>query len=196
MLTERFIRFLKSNLLELANKLEQLEQKAKRGEISFSDLLAQLFTNPIQRAIYEQLFAEQENKKSRSQDNTSTWNYEDYDLKSPFEKFDYYYQKYEQQQKQQQEEFERYYQEFKRQQQNKYQTNFNFAPSAKEKYYYDVLEVRQGATFDEIKEAYRKAMKKYHPDRFHGDAEKQKAAEQLSKEINEAYAYFEKKFGT
>lgn len=50
--------------------------------------------------------------------------------------------------------------------------------------YYEVLETNKNATPDEIKKAYKKLAKKYHPDMNPGD----KAAEEKFKEINEAYA--------
>jgi len=51
------------------------------------------------------------------------------------------------------------------------------------KSYYEILGVRKDATSKEIKRAYRKLAKKYHPDLHHGD----KANEAKFKEINEAY---------
>ncbi len=50
--------------------------------------------------------------------------------------------------------------------------------------YYDVLGLSKGAGDDEIKKAYRKLAKKYHPDLNPGDAE----AEKSFKEVNEAYS--------
>lgn len=49
--------------------------------------------------------------------------------------------------------------------------------------FYQVLGVDRGASEDDIKRAYRKLAKKYHPDLNPGDAE----AEQKFKEVNEAY---------
>ena len=49
--------------------------------------------------------------------------------------------------------------------------------------YYEVLGLQKGASEDEIKKAYRKLAKQYHPDLHPGDAE----AESHFKEVNEAY---------
>ena len=49
--------------------------------------------------------------------------------------------------------------------------------------YYEVLGIEKNASDDEIKKAYRKLAKKYHPDLNPGDQE----AEKRFKEINEAY---------
>ncbi len=51
------------------------------------------------------------------------------------------------------------------------------------KNYYEILDVAEGATDEEIKKAYRKLALTYHPDRNPGDRE----AEEKFKEINQAY---------
>jgi DnaJ-domain-containing protein 1 len=69
------------------------------------------------------------------------------------------------------------------------------AATNKEQEYYTWLELAYGSPFDEIKKSYRKLMKLYHPDLFHGDQEKFTMAQEVSSKLNEAYVYFEKKFG-
>ena len=83
---------------------------------------------------------------------------------------------------------------------NNYNNSYNSGstyqnPQNEEKKHYDALEVRQGASFEEIKMAYKNAIKKYHPDRFANDPQKQKYAIELAQKLNEAYTYFKKKFG-
>ncbi len=58
-----------------------------------------------------------------------------------------------------------------------------------EKSYYDILELQKNASADEIKQAYRKLAKKYHPDLYtHASEAEKKKAEARIKEINQAYS--------
>src|SRR5687767_9290874 len=52
---------------------------------------------------------------------------------------------------------------------------------------YAVLEVKPSATPDEIRSAYRALAKKWHPDRFQGDAHLRARGEARVREVNEAY---------
>jgi molecular chaperone DnaJ len=56
---------------------------------------------------------------------------------------------------------------------------------------YEVLGVRQGASEEDIKKAYREMVKKYHPDQYRDNPLSALAEEKL-KEINEAYDYLVK----
>lgn len=58
---------------------------------------------------------------------------------------------------------------------------------------YTVLEIEKGASVDEIKKAYRKMAKKYHPDRvIHLGKEHQKGAEEKFRQVQEAYELLQK----
>lgn len=61
--------------------------------------------------------------------------------------------------------------------------------------YLSNLELKEGAGFEEVKLAYKRLIRIYHPDKFHNDEAKRKLAEEVTSKLNEAYAYFEKKHG-
>lgn len=60
---------------------------------------------------------------------------------------------------------------------------------------YEVLGIKPGATQDEIKSAYRKLIKQYHPDKFIGNPLKDLAEEKMM-QINEAYDALTKNGGS
>lgn len=56
---------------------------------------------------------------------------------------------------------------------------------------YEVLEIKEGSSKDEIKKAYRELAKKYHPDQYTNNPLKDLAGEKM-RELNEAYDYLMK----
>ena len=60
---------------------------------------------------------------------------------------------------------------------------------------YEVLEINENASKDEIKKAYRTLAKKYHPDQY-GNNPLKDLAEDKMRDINEAYDYLMKNEGT
>jgi molecular chaperone DnaJ len=56
---------------------------------------------------------------------------------------------------------------------------------------YEVLGIKEGASEEEIKKAYREQVKKYHPDQYQ-DNPLSKLAEEKLREVNEAYEYITK----
>jgi curved DNA-binding protein CbpA len=56
---------------------------------------------------------------------------------------------------------------------------------------YEVLEIKEGATKEEIKKAYKEMVKKYHPDQY-GNNPLRDLAEEKLREVNEAYDYLMK----
>lgn len=59
---------------------------------------------------------------------------------------------------------------------------------------YEVLGIKEGASQEEIKAAYREQVKKYHPDKYQ-DNPLQDLAEEKLQEVNEAYEYLTKNGG-
>lgn len=53
--------------------------------------------------------------------------------------------------------------------------------------YYEILELNPGASFEEVKQAYKDLVKVWHPDRFSQDPRLQRKAQEKLKEINQAY---------
>ena len=53
--------------------------------------------------------------------------------------------------------------------------------------YYANLEVKKGASLEEVKENYRRLMRKYHPDRFNDDPQMRELAKEISQELSTAY---------
>ena len=61
---------------------------------------------------------------------------------------------------------------------------------------YDVLGLKEGAPFDEVKKRYRELVKKYHPDILMGRGESEEMIEKSTRklqEINEAYETIKQK---
>ncbi len=70
-----------------------------------------------------------------------------------------------------------------------------FQQRSDEARYYEILGLAPGATFEQIRSAYRKLSMKYHPDKVgHLGDEFKSVAEEKMKELNEAYQYLKKKF--
>lgn len=62
------------------------------------------------------------------------------------------------------------------------------SPQAKQlKQYYTNLELKAGASLEEVRQAYRDLMKRYHPDKHIGDAERHRAATELAQSLTKAY---------
>ena len=53
--------------------------------------------------------------------------------------------------------------------------------------YYANLELPVGASAAEVKAAYRRLMRRYHPDRHHGDGERSRVANELAQQLRTAY---------
>jgi hypothetical protein len=79
-----------------------------------------------------------------------------------------------------------------------YEDNKETVPSSQDAMvarYYRMLELPYGAPLYNVKASYKRLMKKYHPDKFQSDEQRQTATE-LVKKLNEAYAELTKHLET
>ncbi|KJH70455.1 DnaJ domain-containing protein [Aliterella atlantica] len=67
------------------------------------------------------------------------------------------------------------------------QTKYTPPINEKNKPFYEILELKQSASQDEIKQAYKRLVKKWHPDLFFNHPKLQLQAAEKFKKINEAY---------
>ena len=58
--------------------------------------------------------------------------------------------------------------------------------------YYANLEISPGADREEVKTAWKRMMKKYHPDLHDSDPEKRKTADELTRQLTESYQILDK----
>lgn len=70
---------------------------------------------------------------------------------------------------------------------------FGAGVDAVERQYRANLEVDADAGLKDIRRSYKTLIRKYHPDLFHSEPEKRKVALEITTQLNEAMAYFEKK---
>ncbi|KER09722.1 MAG: hypothetical protein HY22_08955 [[Candidatus Thermochlorobacteriaceae] bacterium GBChlB] len=66
-------------------------------------------------------------------------------------------------------------------------SSYQTSKDAKLAGYYANLEAPYGSDLETVRQAWRKMVAKYHPDKFSSDPEKQKIATELTKGINHAY---------
>jgi DnaJ-domain-containing protein 1 len=165
----------------------------KNKDKDIEQMMDELGLNAEQRVKFRAAYKDYQSDPNQS--------YEKYKYKyepksdSPFDKFDAYFNKFEDYAKETGDYRHREYEKYRNQSNSN--TNNNQKKSSfvsdEEKKHLQSLELKEGATFDQIKAAYKTQMKKYHPDKF-SDATQKKYAESLSQRINQAYDYFKKKF--
>lgn len=147
----------------------------------FWKIFMSYMVDALDEELDEFLFGEEENTRERKQ----------YKRKDPFEEFEEKYARYQQYQ---QKRYEQFYQQYAYGQNNHHSSSTNNkSTQSAEARYYAYLELPPGASFEDIRKAYKKLMKQYHPDRFYQDEKKRQIAEEVCRKLNEAYTYFEKK---
>jgi hypothetical protein len=86
-----------------------------------------------------------------------------------------------------------YYQNYYRKKYSYQKQNYNAsAKNQRHAQYYANLELPNGAGLEEVKKAWKRLLKKYHPDKHSLDEEKRKVATILTQKLNEAYFALEK----
>ncbi len=60
-------------------------------------------------------------------------------------------------------------------------------PPARLRRDYANLEVAPGASFEEVRRAHRRMIRRYHPDRFGSDPEKQRLATEITQRLNDSF---------
>lgn len=145
----------------------------------------------------EQKYQEQQKEKQQNQQK-DTKKEQQYTKKTPFDEFQEQFNKYKKYSDKFEEDDKKTTDNNQKktndyQQKNQQKTTRNPTVSELEQQYYTRLGITSAATWEQIKAAYKSEMKKYHPDKYASEPEKQKSAEVISQKINEAYHYFEKK---
>ncbi len=170
-----------------ADKKKQEEQESKYQE--------------QERKYQEQQKQKQQNQQQDTKQETKKE--QEYTKKTPFDEFQEQFNKYkkysdkfEEEDKKTTDNNQKKTNDYKSDYQQKNQQKTTRTPTASEleQQYYTRLGITSAATWEQIKAAYKSEMKKYHPDKYASEPEKQKSAEVISQKINEAYHYFEKKF--
>lgn len=138
------------------------------------DLIKAYINEAVDAALEERGYTKQEENHSKQKR-----------YKTAFDEFQENYEKYKKYQQQ-----SSYYQK-------SYQNSYKSTSQSnnEEDKYYKWLELPFGSSFEDIKKSYKTLMKKYHPDNFYNNETKRQTAEKLSQKLNEAYQYFEKKYG-
>ncbi len=114
------------------------------------------------------------------------------EFQEQFNKYKKYSDKFEEDDKKTSDNYQKKTNDYQQKSQQK--TTKNPTITQTEQQYYNYLGIAPTSTWEEIKAGYKTEMKRYHPDKYASEPEKQKNAEKISQKINEAYHYFEKKF--